>query len=141
MTVLLLGVFAGCVDVRSRPLDPTSPDGGSSEPSFVRITEPFEGELVSRQTLTQEPGLEVTFTGRFKVGQTLLLLVFGDQLPNTLLYTAEGTIETEGDRGATHVKMAPATLERLSELEILLRVLEGSDDRIISTDSVGVTLR
>lgn len=133
---------SGCVDVRGRPLGPTGPDGDAPPPtSVVSITHPIEGQVVERNELVQNPGLAVEFTGRFRQGQELLLLAFTDLSPRTPVFASRARVDEEGVPRSTWVMLTSGQLEGVSEVEILLRVLETGGGSVISTDSVGVVVR
>lgn len=131
-----------CVDARDRPGGPSEPDDdGGAGSFFVDIVQPEEGDEIPRSEFTREPGLEVSFAGRFGEGDHLLLLVFTDLRPNTAVFASEARVDPDDPPTSARVLMAPHLLDQAAEVEILLRLLRGDSDQVISADSVGVSLR
>lgn len=140
--VLVAAAVSACVDVRSRPSDPTGPDETTGAPPIVRIIHPSEGQELLRTSFTQEPGVRVSLAGEnLQAAEELILLAFSDEFPNTPFFAAQGTLEDGRIPEGVRILVAPTTLQGASEVEILVRAFRDNRNVVISTDSVGVVLR
>ncbi len=137
--VALATLAAACTGDRERPgADPLGPPVGATV--FAQIVHPTENQTYLRDTFTQPPGVQITFSGQYGSGHQLLVLAFSDVEPLTPFFASKTTVQgSELPRNAWILADA-IQLAGVAEVEILLRVLDGQD-RSVSTDSVGVHIR
>ncbi len=136
----MLLVATGCTGGRERPLsDLLAPDDVASAP-VVRIVHPSQSQTYLRGTFTTPPGVLVSFTGSFQQGQRLLLLAFSDREPLTPFFASEAVIDPRDPPRNGFIVATPKQMEGVAEVEILLRVLDSRDRRLV-TDSVGVRVQ